>query len=418
MDTSRHHGGIEELLRLIHSARNTLITTFNEKSIQGSPDNSGDILKLVQARALIRTREGYRINPKLAAFIHHYLDTETSRYLNTEHAARIPQIRELATEYLDAKYQSNGYNKRSETALLEELEAIVYELITDLIDAKSRLHSRVVQDFGYAQTLEAKAIENQRTLTQANELVLSLKEFTTSMLTEIAADDRKLTELLCLELPKRIAECQADLELTIDKLRSHLLTFRVKQRDKKLVHAFDAFFTTEHAFALDIDDAFSEVACEKTIDAKHFLITPVPIYAYANLTDYALEDTLDSIAQQVLETPIEFDIPQTETSIAGPQDLTSKVEPEQSDPLNDACDSLLAHCILNNEEISATEYFDLHIRHSLDISKDAWLFMLLSYYNSLTEEHANLVGCTPIGDHYLKNKQGNLHITDIAIRPL
>ncbi|ANO35477.1 hypothetical protein A6E01_19890 (plasmid) [Vibrio breoganii] len=420
MDKSRHAGGLEELLSLIHASRETLIEAFNNNGVHKSNENSGNITKLLQARALINTRSGYLVNPKLMAFIHYYLETESTRYLDTEYANRIPDIRELAESYLEAKRSLTQRNKRTESNIFNELQGLVYTLITDLIDAKSRLHSRVEQQFGYATSLEEKATENNRALEQATNLVKALKEFSPAVLADIAGGDQRLGELLCLELPQNISDCQADLEITIGKLRLHLMAFRERQKDKRLIQAFDGFFNDEHTFALDISETFHDIELESSISAEHHLVEPIAVTAFANFHDINIEDDLDRIATNVLTTSIEIQVDRPKAELAPPQNLNETIEDttDTGDPIDSFCDDILTSCISEQREILASDYYIEHIKGGVsDISRDAWLFGLLGYHEDLLEEQAAFILCTPIGDHYYPNNTGNIHIVDISVRP-
>ncbi len=154
------------MLRLISQAKDTLTQVFENGTIRETHENANDLRKLKEARVVIVTSRGYRVHPKMEALMNYFLETEASSFLGTQHAERIPEIQDLAQEYLEAKL--NG-KREQEADRFNTLEGVVYEITMDLQESCRRLHNRISYDFGYGNTLTQKQKENQVAIVRISE---------------------------------------------------------------------------------------------------------------------------------------------------------------------------------------------------------------------------------------------------------
>ncbi len=417
-------GGVGHMLGLIGRAKDTLVDVYENGPIHETNENSADLRKLKEARLVIVTGRGYRVHPKMAALMNYYLETEASSFLGTQHAERIPEIRYLVDQYLDNRMRGIG---NQADAAFNTLEGVVYEITMDLQESCARLRSRVNHDFGYSKTLIQKQRENQVAIEQAEKLVKGMKAFSFSMLADIAGDHAELNTLLCVEMYRAIWQCQKDLAVILDNLSALMMRYRVRLRDKDLIHAFDRYLELVPNWDLSglpaLPDGSSGVDGYPAI----WLSEQLKLSSNIDPTKVEIEESLAEVVRKVasshkgdvehvpavtLAEPREFDID------------TIEVELEVNE-LEVHCDNLFTKVYIGEypSGVTAKTYFDSpelgQDLPSLSCDLDVWLFSVLNYHTSMSQADQADFTVNALGDyaHVTQGDHGygNFHLDDVFV---
>ncbi|MDK9789998.1 hypothetical protein [Vibrio sp. D431a] len=419
------HGGVEHLLKLLDSGKDVLVKAYVEGTVTEDFNNAGRIAKLCEGRALIRTARGYRVHPKLEGFFNYFLETEASQYLNTQHAERIPEISELCDRYLELKLK--GSNKKLQDDTFDLLEAVVYELIMDLTESCRRLRARVEDDFGYGKTLHQKRLENEKAVLQAERLVKGLKSFSFRLLAEFASDCTEINSLLCGELYTAIRRCQADLEVTMERLRALMLKYREREKDRDLISSFDKFLDQEHEWVVDLDSYFPDEKDleEQALLQKFHVAEGLELASCPDIDDCDQDDDLTSITEAML-TSSNSEREVKELKISEALEFSEEVDEREVEleEIESHCDNLFTKVFETESSMSAVDYYNsiesLNSDMPLQCDLDVWLFGVMSFYGAMTSENKETFICEGVGERTYKpdgftESYGNTHIEDVII---
>lgn len=425
MTTMSKHGGVDHLLSLINTGRDILTKAYVDGSVTEDFNNSVRIAKLCEARALIRTARGYRVHPKLAGFFNYFLETETSQYLDTQHAERIPEIKDLCERYLDLKLK--GSNKSLQDDTFDLIEAVVYEVIMELEESCRRLRARVEDDFGYGKTLAQKRSENEKAVSQAERLVKGLKSFSFQLMADFASDCTELNSLLCGELHPAIRRCQGDLEITMERLRALMLKYREREKDRDLISSFDRFLDQELEWTVDVDEFIpSDDDIEKqALLQKFHSVDALELSSQPDIDDYEQDDLITEVVENIFKSSgAEREVKELTLSDAMDyEDVVSEQEIEV-DVLDIHCDAFFAKVFESEKTMSALDYYNsdeaLDCENPLHCDKDVWLFGVMTYYGSMMTNDKQDFSCEAVGGHtytpegFLES-YGNKHLEDILV---
>ncbi|WP_253820217.1 hypothetical protein [Vibrio campbellii] len=293
------HGGVGHMLRLISQANNTLAQIFENGTVRETHENANDLRKLKEARVVIVTSRGYRVHPKMEALMNYFLETEASSFLGTQHAERIPEMQDLALEYLEAKL--NG-KREQETDRFNTLEGVVYEITMDLQESCRRLRSRISYDFGYGNTLVQKQKENQLAIDQAEKLVSGMKAFSFKLLSDIAGENSELNTLFCVEMHHAIRGCQQELGSILNQLRALMMKYRNRERDKDLINAFDRFIDQEPHWTPNEEVILPDEMAKHGGISEFWLSDPIEFAHHPNPEEMSQEPELAEIVEKITGT--------------------------------------------------------------------------------------------------------------------
>ncbi|NWJ65006.1 hypothetical protein HX770_11580 [Vibrio parahaemolyticus] len=420
------HGGVGHMLRLISQAKDTLTAVFENGTIQETHENANDLRKLKEARVVIVTSRGYRVHPKMEALMNYFLETEASSFLGTQHAERIPEIRDLAQEYLEAKLKGK---RGQEAERFNTLEGVVYEITMDLEESCRRLRNRINYDFGYGRTLAYKLKENQVAINQAEKLVSGMKAFTYKLLLDIASDDVALNALLCFEMHRAINSCQQELSSILSQLRILMMKYRSRERDKDLISAFDRYLDEEPYWIPSEEVILPDEIAKQIGEPKFWLSKPLELAHYPNTDDPNQESELSDIVDKITTGPA----PEREKPDLKPAEIREfRLDVETRElidvDIDSHCDSFFAgvYTADRRSKVSALDYYrqiNKELPDDLDIltcAEDVWLFSILNYHSSMLPEDRKDFVVDPIGAYTYGEDDsdfayGNLHLEDVSI---
>ncbi|EMC3687946.1 hypothetical protein NTE25_003034 [Vibrio cholerae] len=420
------HGGVGHMLRLVSQAKDTLTQVFENGTIRETHENANDLRKLKEARVVIVTSRGYRVHPKMEALMNYFLETEASSFLGTQHAERIPEVQDLAQEYLEAKL--NG-KREQEADRFNTLEGVVYEITMDLQESCRRLRNRISYDFGYGNTLIQKQKENQVAIDQAEKLVSGMKAFSFKLLSDIAGDNSELNTLFCVEMHHAIRSCQQELGSILNQLRALMMKYRNRERDKDLINAFDRFIDQEPHWTPNEEVILPDEMAKYGGIPTFWLSEPIAFAHHPNPEDMDQEPELADIVERITAQSIE----QQETPIieeAERRYFTLDVEIQEliEADIDSHCDTFFAEAFMaqGKTKVSALNYYEQinddlpEDLERLTCAKDVWLFSVLNFHSSMLPQDRKDFIIEPIGTHtyYAKGSNigyGNLHLEDVSI---
>ena len=426
MNVTAKHGGVGHMLRLISQAKETLTEVFENGPIRETFENANDLRKLKEARVVIVTSRGYRVHPKMASLMNYFLETEESLFLGTQHAERIPEIRSLSDQYLEAKLRGKEVQ---EAEIFNTLEGVVYEITMDLQESCRRLRSRISYEFGYGKTLAHKRKENQVAIEQAEKLVKGMKAFSFKLLADIAGDNTDLNTLLCVEMNGAIRDCQQELGSILVLLRALMMKYRNKERDKDLINSFDRFFDLEPNWLPNDEDVLPDKLATREGEAMFWLSEPLEFAHCPDPSDPEQEEDLADIVDKITSQPSELDVLPV-IKEAERRDFSLDVEIREliEADIDSHCDSLFTSAFISKsgKEVSALEYF-ASVKNELsdaleplNCAEDVWLFSVINFHVSMLPEDRKDFVVRPIGAHSFQTKDGNvgygnLHLEDVFI---
>lgn len=423
---SGKHGGVGHMLLLISQAKETLAQIFENKIVRENYENANDLRKLKEARVVIVTSRGYRVHPKMEALMNYFLETEASSYLGTQHAERMPEMEDLAQEYLEAKL--NGKREQEEDKL-NTLEGVVYEITMDLQESCRRLRNRINYDFGYGNTLVQKQKENKVAIEQAERLVTGMKAFSFKRLSDIAGDNPELNTLLCVEMHHAIHLCQQELGSILNHLRALMMKYRNRERDKDLINAFDRFIDQKPHWVPNEDVILPDEMAKRDGIPIFWLSEPIEFTHHPNPEDMNQELELAGIVEKITAQPVErADLPVI--AEAERREFTLDVEIQEliDADVDSHCDTFFAEAFMaqGKTKVSALDYYERindELPEDLELltcAKDVWLFSVLNFHSSMIPQDRKDFIIEPIGTHtyYAEGSNigyGNFHLEDVSI---
>lgn len=284
----------------------------------------------------------------------------------------------------------NGYKHASRSGLrddaahyLGQVERLVDELRSSLLDSSGQLWRKINSDFGYVSSLDMKIKENETVLKQAQRLNDSLEAIKVNEMNELSGNDRQLRLYLNRYLLDAVELCRKETVDAIHKLNELLFEYRKQQRLNRLIDGFYRRFQNQPDYRPldytemgDIPDVFNQTA-------------PVIQTGHADCEDPSQEIELNSVISGLRKgSPDieEFDADTDTTLYVLPE------EPPISRPLSalsQAVEDFYINVIESNEKLSAVER-----GHVADIEPDLeleiWLYAVISYFNDMDENERDV----------------------------
>lgn len=284
----------------------------------------------------------------------------------------------------------NGYKHASRSGIrddaahyLGQVERLVDELRSSLLDSSGQLWRKINSDFGYVSSLDMKIKENETVLNQAQRLNDSLEAIKVNEMNEISGNDWQLRRCLNRYLLDAVELCRKETVDAIHKLNELLFEYRKQQRLNRLIDTFYRRFQSQPDYRPldytemgDIPDVFNQIA-------------PVIQAGHADFEDPSQELELNSIISGLRkESPdIEESDADTDTSV-----YVLPEEPPISIPLSalsQVVENFYINVIESNKKLSAIEW-----GHVADIEPDLeleiWLYAVISRFNDLDENERDI----------------------------
>ena len=284
----------------------------------------------------------------------------------------------------------NGYRQASRSGIrddeahyLGQVESLVDELRSSLLDSSRQLWQKINSEFGYVSSLEMKIKENEIVLNQAQRLNDGLEIIKVREMNELSGNDWRLRRYLNRWLLDAVELCRRETVDAIHKLNDLLFEYREKQRLNRLVDTFYRRYQSQPDYRpLDytdmgeIPDVFNHVA-------------PVTLTGHANLEDPHQEIALNGIILGIRQERPDIEEPDIESSVY--------VLPEEAPirmplpALSQAVEDFYINVIESNEHLSAVEWRPV-AGINLDIEVEIWLYAVIARFNNMDEGEQDLFG--------------------------
>ena len=282
----------------------------------------------------------------------------------------------------------NGYRQASRLALrddaahyLGQVERLVDELRSSLLDSSGQLWRKINTDFGYVSSLDMKIKENETVLNQAQRLNDSLEAIKVNEMNELSGNDRQLRRYLNRYLLDAVELCRKETVDAIHKLNELLFEYRKQQRLNRLIDAFYRRFQNQPDYRPldytdmgDIPDVFNQ-------------IVPTIPTGQADFEDPTQEIALNSIISGLRRESVDI-----EQSGVDPSVHVLSEEPPISMPLSalsQAVEDFYIQVIESYEKRSAVKWAyvtDLEPELALEI----WLYAVVSRFNDMDENERDI----------------------------
>ena len=282
----------------------------------------------------------------------------------------------------------NGYKHASRSGLrddaahyLGQVERLVDELRSSLLDSSGQLWRKINSDFGYVSSLDMKIKENETVLNQAQRLNDSLEAIKVNEMNDLSGNDWQLRRYLNRYLLDAVELCRKETVDAIHKLNDLLFEYRKQQHLNRLIDTFYRRFQSQPDYRPldytdmgDIPDVFNQVA-------------PFMQSGNADLEDPRQEIELNSIISGLRKENPETEEPDIDSCVPVRPD-----EPPVSlplSPLSQAVEDFYINVIGSKEKLSAVEW-----GHVADIEPDLeleiWLYAIISRFNDMDENEKEI----------------------------
>ena len=318
----------------------------------------------------------------------------------------------------------NGYKQASRSGLrddaahyLGQVERLVHELRSSLLDSSGQLWRKIDTDFGYVSSLDMKIKENETVLNQAQRLNDSLEAIKVNEMNEFSGNDRQLRRYLNRYLLDAVELCRKETVDAIHKLNELLFEYRKQQRLSRLIDAFYRRFQSQPDYRPldytdmgDIPDVFNQSV-------------PAIQTGQADFEDPSQEIELNSMISGLRKESLDIEEVEADTLVHVLPDEPPIRMPLS--PLTQAVEDFYIQVIESNEKRSVVEW-----GHGADLEPDLeleiWLYAVISRFNDMDEKERGLFsieydqstdpvfnGKYLVHDVYISpNKNFSQHITD------
>ena len=282
----------------------------------------------------------------------------------------------------------NGYRQALRSGIrdgaahyLGQVERLVDELRSSLLDSSGQLWQKINSEFGYVSSLDLKIKENETVLNQAQRLNDSLEIIKVREMNELSGNDWHLRRYLNRWLLDAVELCRRETVDAIHKLNDLLFEYRKQQRLNRLVDSFYRRFQSQPDYRpLDytdmgeIPDVFNQVA-------------PVNQTGHANLEDPRQEIELNGIISGLRKERLIIEEQDTVPSVYV---LPEEPPIRMSLPaLSQAVEDFYINVIESNKQLSAVEWSPVADVEP-DLEVEIWLYAVIARFNNMDESEQEL----------------------------
>lgn len=283
--------GLERLFKALAIHSDLLAEAYLQGMVYQDDRNQRALNQLRQLKVLVKQGEdGYRIAGRLNLFLDHALSSDRVRRLDTDLASWIETLEQQISLYRDAWSENRQEDSDN---YLAEIERLVFDLADTLEDNTRYLLMLVNSRFANVRTLAEKQKQNAFYISRLEKLVKAISALQPEYLLEMVEELPILYELLDQQLIRLLPVYQQRLQDILDKLKVFLFELREIEARAKLIQGF-VFFLRQNPGYQTRD--WSEA---DTIPEFWNQIQPLPLQAYADPLDHAIEEELIDIAQKI-----------------------------------------------------------------------------------------------------------------------
>ena len=230
---------LKRIFRLLRKHEDMLVSAYldNGGVIDASEVDMAAIEALVNVRLLWQpaSDEPVRLTRELTGLFERVLRDPRRLTLDADIGRFVINIENSVNRYKEA----SRYGLRDDAAhYLGQIERLVDELRSSLLDSSGQLWQRINSEFGYVSSLDLKIKENETVLNQAKRLNDSLELIKVSEMDDLAANDYQLRRYLHRWLLDAVELCRRETVDAIHKLNDLLFEYRKQQRLGRLIDSF------------------------------------------------------------------------------------------------------------------------------------------------------------------------------------
>ena len=373
---------LNSALRLLIKHKELFMKAHLENAglIDNNVIDSNTVRALLDARLIWQpgTDEALRISRELTGLFDRILRDPRRLTLDADIGGVVKNIEDSVNGYKHASWSG----LRDDAAhYLGQVERLVDELRSSLLDSSGQLWRKINSDFGYVSSLDMKIKENETVLNQAQRLNDSLEAIKVNEMNDLSGNDWQLRRYLNRYLLDAVELCRKETVDAIHKLNDLLFEYRKQQRLNRLIDTFYRQFQSQPDYRPldytdmgDIPDVFNQVA-------------PFMQSGNADLEDPRQEIELNSIISGLRKENPETEEPDIDSCVPVRPD-----EPPVSlplSPLSQAVEDFYINVIGSKEKLSAVEW-----GHVADIEPDLeleiWLYAIISRFNDMDENEKEI----------------------------
>ena len=337
--------------------------------------DSNTVKALLDARLIWQPSadEALRISRELTGLFDRILRDPRRLTLDADIGGVVKNIEDSVNGY---KHASRSGNRDDAAHYLGQVERLVDELRSSLLDSSGQLWRKINSDFGYVSSLDLKIKENETVLNQAQRLNDRLEAIKVNEMNDLSGNDWQLRRCLNRYLLDAIELCRKETVDAIHKLNELLFEYRKQQRLNRLIDAFYRRFQNQPDYRPldytdmgDIPDVFNQ-------------IVPAIQTGHADFEDPSLEIELNNIISGLRKESLDIEESEADTSI-----YVLPEEPPISMPLSalsQAVEDFYINVIESNEKLSAVEWGHVAAIEP-DLELEIWLYAIISRFNDMDE---------------------------------
>jgi hypothetical protein len=371
---------LKRIFRLLRKHEDLLVSAYLENGgvIDDSDVDIAAIETLINSRLLWQpaSDEPVRLARELTGLFERVLRDPRRLTLDADIGGFVINIENSVNRYREA---TRSALRDDATHYLGQIERLVDELRSSLLDSSGQLWQKINSEFGYVGSLDLKIKENETILNQAKRLNDSLELIKVREMDELAGNDYQLRRYLNRWLLGAVELCRRETVDAIHKLNDLLFEYRKQQRLGRLIDSFYRRFQStpgyrplDYADMGEIPSVFNQVA-------------PILLVGHANIDDPRQEVALTEIISGLRKERVAIEEP-------GPL-LAVDVLPEESPiqkplaVLSQAVEDFYLKVVESDEPLSAVECCPpVEIEPDMEI----WLYAIIARFNNMDQSERAL----------------------------
>jgi hypothetical protein len=411
------HDELKRVFKLLKRHEDLLIDAAVDRS--GVVDETAFEVKhieaLIDARLLWRpaSDEPVRLARELTGLFDRILRDPRRMTLDADIGGFIISIENNVNHYKEA-VRANSRDDVSH--YLGQIERLVDDLRSSLLDSSGQLWQKIASDFGYVTDLKLKISENEAVIAQARRLNDSLELIKPREMGEFAGHDPKLKRYLLKWLLDSVEVCRRETVDATHKLNDLLFEFRRQQSIGRLIDSFYRKFQANPGYT-----PFDYTAGSNTPEVFN-QVSPVALMGQADLGDPNQETALTGIVVGLRKERPANETVERQDAISVEDDeppISSTLE-----PLSQAVEDFYTAVVESPDYVSA---LDMSPPENVESDIEIWLYAVISRYNNMDMEERALFdmhfnerldpifnGRNIVSDVKVKLRRGTLGGTQVA----
>jgi hypothetical protein len=377
---------VATLLRQI-GAYNELLANAYVYGAMASDEHDGNTINLLRKSGLIRPDDSpgeYRVTTDLKRMLNRLMRKQSSYRQLTDMGKVIEAIEEIVWDYKEA---TTAKEQEDAEYYLDQLDDLLYETKDSLNNNLDTMHFAIVSQFGFVSTLSNKIRQNERYLSHAQKLLNELQQIDPH-------DCYEWLDWLCPnEFARKISnfiywynQILPKLRLIIDNMRISLFRLRRDEKQASQLRNMARFLRKHPEF--DLDENLFELP---NLPEKLKYAPPMPLKSYVDTKQTDIENPLIHLIQTLRKQAV---VSPVKNRIVGEVSLKPlETIAAEEDFFEQQTEMLFEHVIINNQAVSALNFYQEHQNTWLDISQrispKEWIELVFSCYCKLTNAQQN-----------------------------